>query len=321
MKRFKRILYVGEASVDPAATVARAVSLAQNNQARLTVIDVVREATAGIGMPAGGPISTDLTAAMVAERRGQLEALVAPYLGRLEIEVEVLVGRKFLEVIRSVLRDGHDLVIKPAEDPGWLDRLFGSEDMHLLRKCPCPVWLMKPQEPANYGCILAAVGFDPGEQDPDEDALNGQILELASSLALSDFAALHLVHVWDAPEAGFVSLWTDDADAAEIQFTERVRSRHKAGMDRLTRRLREHVGDGAYAYLSPQVHLPKGLAGKEIPTMVKRLGADLVVMGTVGRTGIPGLFIGNTAETVLYELQSSVLAVKPPGFVSPVVPE
>ena len=41
-------------------------------------------------------------------------------------------------------------------------------------------------------------------------------------------------------------------------------------------------------------------------------------MGTVGRTGVAGLVVGNTAETILEQLQCSILALKPPGFVSPV---
>lgn len=41
-------------------------------------------------------------------------------------------------------------------------------------------------------------------------------------------------------------------------------------------------------------------------------------MGTVARTGISGVIIGNTAEAVLEQLQCSVLALKPPGFVTPV---
>lgn len=41
-------------------------------------------------------------------------------------------------------------------------------------------------------------------------------------------------------------------------------------------------------------------------------------MGTFARIGIAGFFIGNTAEAILEQLQCSVLAVKPPGFVSPV---
>jgi nucleotide-binding universal stress UspA family protein len=41
-------------------------------------------------------------------------------------------------------------------------------------------------------------------------------------------------------------------------------------------------------------------------------------IGTVSRTGIPGLFIANTAEKILYRVDCSVLAVKTDGFTSPV---
>lgn len=41
-------------------------------------------------------------------------------------------------------------------------------------------------------------------------------------------------------------------------------------------------------------------------------------MGTVSRTDVGGLFIGNTAEMILGRLNCSVLAVKPPAFRTPV---
>ena len=44
-------------------------------------------------------------------------------------------------------------------------------------------------------------------------------------------------------------------------------------------------------------------------------------MGTVGRTGIPGVIIGNTAEAILNRVTCSVLAVKPPDFETPVTLE
>ena len=45
---------------------------------------------------------------------------------------------------------------------------------------------------------------------------------------------------------------------------------------------------------------------------------DLITMGTVGRSGISGLFLGNTAEKVLGHCDCSILALKPPGFKSPI---
>ena len=41
-------------------------------------------------------------------------------------------------------------------------------------------------------------------------------------------------------------------------------------------------------------------------------------MGTISRTGIPGILVGNTAEKLLERVDCSLLTVKPEGFVSPV---
>lgn len=301
------------------ATFASAVSLAQNNQANLTLIDVIPEVTSGIGMPPGEPISTDLETARITERRKTMESMIASHQQDMTIHIDVLVGVKFLEVIRAVIMDGYDLLIKPAENPGYIERLFGSEDMHLLRKCPCPVWMMKAEEISNYDCIVAAVDMDPDEFKSSEQELNQEILELASSLALSEIASLHLVHVWDEPAAGFAGLWTDNPSETEGSMINGAHDRHESAMRKLTQDLSRHIGTDAYEYLQPRIHLLRGNAKKEIPALVRELNADLVVMGTVARTGISGFIIGNTAEAILDQLQCSVLAIKPPGFVSPVM--
>ena len=57
---------------------------------------------------------------------------------------------------------------------------------------------------------------------------------------------------------------------------------------------------------------------KGIMDYAKKNKVDLIVMGTVARTGIAGFFIGNTAENVLNQVDCSVLTVKPDEFVTPV---
>jgi len=58
-----------------------------------------------------------------------------------------------------------------------------------------------------------------------------------------------------------------------------------------------------------------------VPAIAHELAVDLVVMGTVARTGIAGFFMGNTAESILTQLDCSVLTIKPPGFISPITLE
>ena len=51
-----------------------------------------------------------------------------------------------------------------------------------------------------------------------------------------------------------------------------------------------------------------------IEAAAAKLKADLLVMGTISRTGIAGLVLGSTAERMLGLVDCSILAVKPRGF-------
>ncbi len=70
--------------------------------------------------------------------------------------------------------------------------------------------------------------------------------------------------------------------------------------------------------LKHQVYLLKGEAGNLIPALAAAREVSLIVMGTVCRSGVAGLLIGNTAEKVLHQVDCSVLTVKPEGFITPV---
>lgn len=326
MKRFNDILCVVEPEKVSDYVLERVVSLAENNQASLTVIGVVPAVSTGIGMPKGGHLSVDLQAAIVSSQNKELETLVEPYRKRIKIEIKVLAGTPFLEIIREVLRNGRDLMIKIPGHQDWLDRLFSSDDMHLLRKCPCPVWLIKPQASKTFRCILAAVDVDearPPQEMESQGALNRQILEMASSLALAESAELHIVHAWEAIGESVLlnGAFMIRPEEEVIAYVEQVRRKHAANLDALMKEVAVTLGQDALDYIKPRTHLVKGWARKEIPALVKQIEADLVVMGTVARAGVPGFIMGNTAETILNQIDCSVLAIKPPGFVTPVTLE
>jgi nucleotide-binding universal stress UspA family protein len=301
----------------------RAVTLSENNQAKLTVITVIPSVRAGIGMPEGGPFSTDLQATIVNSHKQELNNLIEPFCQRIEIEARVLIGMPFLEIIREILRNAHDLVIKCHESQDWLNRLFSSDDKHLLRKCPCPVWMVQPQAGKCFDRILAAVDVDdsyPSKELKTRQALNETVIELASSLAVSEFAELHIVHAWEAIgecalRHGAFMQWPENEVNAYI---DQAHLHHTELLDTLIKKVSTKLGEDAVDYIKPQLHMPKGSASKVIPELTKELHADCIVMGTVARTGVPGLFMGNTAETILDQLDCSVLAIKPPGFVTPV---
>ena len=323
MKRFSRILLVADAGAENSAAFRRATALALSNQASITVVDVVESLPAAMG-PALDPTITaitpeELTEIAVAEKRDRLEKIAERGRdGGLEIESTVCVGKPFLEIIRLVLRDGYDLVIKCVDTSVNLKNLFfGSTDMHLMRKCPCAVWIVSEAGKPSYSRVLAAVDFDTA--DIATDALNRRILETAASLAVAESGELHVVHAWcfggeDVYRSARVSIPVAEVDAMLVAEADE--------RENWLRQLVDNYGSKgdreAIDYLRPELHVVKGDARDVVPDKATELDADLIVMGTVARSGIPGFFIGNTAESILQRIGCSVLTVKPPGFESPV---
>ncbi len=310
MRNFQNILLVIEPGIDNQSAIDRAFELATSNRAALSLIGVVEEAPLLVHK------APDLLATLVAERTQELQTVATQWSG--DANVSVPVGRPFLEVIRHVIQNGHDLVIKSQASGHNRFHTLGSMDMHILRKCPCPVWVVRSEGGGSCRRILAAVDV---ENDGEEAAaLARRVLEIATSLAKAEGSQLHVLHAWSlayeevlrSPRSGMPQLEVDRMEAEEEQLR--------------TKKLEALVGDILAADTSgpgkPDRNLDlvvrKGNPNDVIPDLVRESGIELVVMGTVGRTGIPGFFIGNTAEEVLGEIDCSVLAIKPPGFESPV---
>ena len=319
MKRFKNILLIADDDCWKDTALQRAVTLAEHNQADLTIIRALKFPRDNSLL--GDPIFVRLKNAIMDDRQNQLKEITASGPAGLNIRGKVIEGGIFPDIIREVLRSGYDLVMKcAAEASSPKSRIFGSTDMHLLRKCPCPVWIMKSNEKVKYQRIFAAVDVEQENSDEKISGLNQQILEISSSLALSEFSEFHIVHAWTAWGASLLDTprfsFAENGEMAD--WVEKQRVADKVKMDNLMETLTEILSQDTMDYLRPQLHIVKGEAHIVIPDLAREKKADLVVMGTVARTGIPGLIMGNTAESILNNIGCSVLAVKPPGFVTPI---
>ncbi len=318
MERFKNMLFVANSEVKDTEALQRAVSLATNNQAQLTVVSILDKFKGSDSKKISGISLSELHKSLKAEQQSELENLVLPFRKKIQVSTKVLEGTPFLVLIREVLRSEIDLVIKMVGKVDVMDRLLGSTDMNLLRKCPCPVWLIKSSSQENYKRILVAVDFDPSEQDTVEEALNLQLLEMSVSLALAESCELHIVHVWSAYGESMLRYGRAKRPEAEVDaYVNEIKTDHQRLLKELVTNVAEKIGKDAEGYLKPSIHLIKGIAKNAIPKLASELKIDLVMMGTVGRTGIPGFLMGNTAETILNKINCSVLALKPRGFVTP----
>ena len=293
------------------AILRRAASLAKTNQAQLTVVDVIEELPRDMRMLVVAITPMKLQELIVQERREYLERIAATLCkDGVQISVKVLTGTPFLEIIRQVLRQKHDLLIMAAGGRSRLkERLFGSTSLHLMRKCPCPVWLMKSTWRERFHRIMAAV--DPMCVEEDKNPLNIQIMDLATSLAKIEQSELHIVHAWDFRGEHLLRVRSRMSSETMNQLANQTREIHRKGFDGL-------IGNYQLKNLNHRLHLIKGDPAEQIIDLAAQHAIDLLVMGTVCRTGVAGFFIGNTAENVLQQVECSLLAVKPEGFVSPV---
>jgi nucleotide-binding universal stress UspA family protein len=224
--------------------------------------------------------SFDLRRWMTEEKLEQMKEISSEFVIKgIQVTIQQATGKPWLEILREALKGDYDLIMKPAErEAGIKNMLFGGTDMQLFRMCPCPVWVFKPTHNTELRKILIAV--DLLAYDREKSALADNVLQWGKHVADLVDAELHVVHVWDLYGEATIRGRSILADTAD--------------------------------------KLVQGEAKKLIPEIANAMETDLLVMGTVGRTGIPGFFIGNTADSVLRQVDCSVLAIKPEGFVTPV---
>lgn len=306
MDRFKNILVVVDTNASNQDVLLRAVELATRNEAKLKIVDVVREF--GWLRHLTSSKYRELEDKMFNDQMRRLQALTTVATDRgLSPTVEVLRGRASTEIICEVLRGDHDLLIKEAKGESWHKGFLGTTATHLLRKCPCPVWITNPGPHRQYERVLATV--DAATEDEVHARLNAKILDLATSVCRRDESHLEVVQVWDVFGESLLKSHTSPEEFEEITRTSQTR---------VEQRCNELLGEFDLSVDLENVHLLHGEPGIVIPEFAQQRKIDLIVMGTVGRTGIAGALMGNTAEGILAKVKCSVLALKPDGFECPV---
>lgn len=323
MQRFKNILlFLGKS--DFSGTAAKnAIHLARLNHASLTAVDVVHGDDGGYRFGTSSAKLHEIEHMLILERHKEIEQALKDADLDFEVDVQVLAGKEFIEVIRYVQREKIDLVIKEVEeDKRFAAMFFGSTDLRLLRKCPCPVWLVNPKAAPKNPKILAAVELEAIDDEGQLNDLNQQIIEISSSLAFQEGSELHIVNSWIVFEGGSlakklskkyredIAAWVDEQKVSIAN----AQSEFRKVFD-------EQLQQKGLQTLAYTFHFPEGIAEEVIVDLAERLDIDLVVMGTVARTDLAGLLVGNTSEAILSKINCSVLAIKPPGFVSPVIDE
>lgn len=220
----------------------------------------------------------------------------------LDVKVETLLGAPYAEITHAVQQEGYDLVLAGTRGlAAWKQFIVGSTTKRLLRKCPSSVWIVKAEHVGPPKAVLAATDFSEVSRRAVLEGL------WVARQASAEFHLLHVVDVMDVPHDVISKI--PEGIALRREITEESKHRFDGFVESLN--------------TSPdQVkrHLSIGTPWQEVGRLAKNLNIDLIALGTVGRSGIKGVFMGNTAEKVLATCDHSMLVVKPADFVSPIMP-
>jgi len=309
VNRFRSILVLATDEHDLGPRLERAAALAERNNAEITLFSVVEAERTERRIILQSGDEFDVRGYLIETRLEELNQLVAS-LGDVKVTVDVAAGTPFVEVIRRVVEHGHDLVIVPFEETRWRRGAGGSSTaMHLLRKCPVPVWVDSGSDGLSRDVAVAVGPFDT---EPSGDSLNVTLLELATSLAGLQGGTVHVIHAWRLEGESMLRRGRHRPPAREVdEMVELTQAAAEVGLERL-------MALQPAMDVPTEIHLVKGDAGSVVPSMVARYRPGVVVMGTLARTGLKGVFMGNTAEQVLGSIDTAVLTVKPRDFETPV---
>ena len=230
---------------------------------------------------------------IVVKMRAQLQELAQrPEFSRLHIETEVRRGKPFVEIIRACREWNGDLIVVGAS-PRGAGRLLGSNGERLLRQSPVPVLIAKRALPRGPLTVLIPTDFSACSKQAAEEAL---------TLVRSSAGRAIFLHVLTLP-----SLYPDAYGTSPAALPPLTPAEIEPDWQ-------QFLGDLPLEGITWEKQTCEGRAAPTIADAADEIAADLVVIGTHGRTGLALVFLGSVAEEVLRTTKCSVLTVRPDGF-------
>ncbi|UXI03354.1 universal stress protein [Photobacterium sp. TY1-4] len=220
----------------------------------------------------------------------------------------VRLGIPFIEIIKAADEfEASMIVIDTHRQDKTQACQRGSTTRHLMRKSVLPIWSSSMRD-ASIRRIAVAVDVS----SPEQSSFNEKILSLALEVCALTGAELILLHAWRMELEGFFRRWGSYRELDVDLIAKDMRT------DR-AERMKSLLAPYTRSPVKQQMQLLEGEAKVVIPRFVTEQAIDMVIMGSLSRTGIAGFLMGNTAESMLDRLTCSVLTLKPDAFRSPVL--
>ncbi|WJG07600.1 universal stress protein UspE [Aliiglaciecola sp. LCG003] len=308
MSAFNKILAVMDPSVTQQKSLLRAMNIAQKTGASITALLCIYDFSYEMTTMLSIDERETMRQAIVDEKTDWLADIVEPLVTGCSQSVDIKVvwhNRPFESILYEVIDNSYDLIVKGTQQHDSLKSvIFTPTDWHLLRKSPVPVLLVKDHDWPDNGNVLAAI--DINTEDEEHKNLNHKVSQSCQVFAQLLNGNANLVNSYAGTP---VNIAIEIPEFDPVGYTEAVKQHHIDAMH-------EH---GAQYKISPaRIYVREGLPEHVIPQIAEEIDAELLIMGSIGRTGITAALMGNTAEHVVDSLNCDILALKPDEFDCPI---
>jgi nucleotide-binding universal stress UspA family protein len=213
----------------------------------------------------------------------------------LAVESAVLHGRPAAAIVDDARRIAADLIVVGSRGHGTIEAmLLGSVSAEVIDDAMTPVLVARCRR---IDRVLLAWDGSTGAARA-AGLLHQWPIFARSSVRVVSVADIEVPWWSGFPEAGspeLMPLWLDAIDAS--------RSRHGLLASEMTVELQA-------AGLTAEADRREGDAATEILAAAHAFKADLILLGTRGRTGVARLVLGSVARNILHHASSSVLVVR-----------
>lgn len=200
--------------------------------------------------------------------------------------------RTDLAALEAAQRLKSDLIIKTG---ALTEQGPDVSDRNILRSCVCPVYLVRTQRVSGNGSLAASI--DLVRDDDRHRTLNRTVLQHAQHLASAYGKQLHVVVAYPSMTTALPMM--EEFAGAESLHQE-IESAYRKRAEAML-----HCYD-----CKSTVHVREGRPATVISDIARELGSTPIVTGTIARTGIAGLAVGNTIERLLENSDQDVFCVK-----------
>jgi nucleotide-binding universal stress UspA family protein len=282
-----------------ATALVQATRIAGVSGAPLRVLHVIDVVVAVDLEEALTPFQTDIRAGLVEDARKSWRQFAAAIPGAAALALDVEVDAPVAAIVRRVRDTRADLLVMGSHGTSPADRGVGTLASACVRKAPATVLLVRDPHVGPFTSVVACVDFSETSR---------RALAHAVRMATLDGARLHVLHVFDAPwrRLHYRAPTLEASPDRRKQYRDGLRRRLEAFAEPLRAemaRLRT-----TYELFDFPGH------GRGIGQFASDVRADLLVLGTRGRTNLRDVLLGSTAERVLRDTTCSILAVKPDDF-------